>query len=74
MSYPYIPYYYLPYYVPPYITPYYDPITLMYVTMQWLWIPYYFAITIEMYRAILEAWKRIVEVMTRSLRVEEASK
>ena len=59
MSYPYYPY-------PP-MLPYIDPLYMMYVTMQWIWIPYYYALTIEMYRAIIEAWRRTIEAITKSI-------
>ncbi len=65
MSHPYYPYPYIPYYVPPLVP--YDPFTMMYLAMQWLWVPYYYALTIEMYRAVIETWRKAVEAMTKAL-------
>ena len=65
MSYPYYP-------VPPY--PYvlypplpYDPIALMYLSMQWMLIPYYYTMTIELYRAVIETWRKAIEASIKAL-------
>ena len=63
VSYPYYPYPY-PYLVPPVM---YDPMYLMYMMMQWLWVPYYFALTIEIYRTMIDAWRKSIETMTKAI-------
>ncbi len=64
--------YYYPYWIPYYLTPPmpYDPLAMMYLTMQWLWVPYYYALTIEMYRALIDTWRKAIEATIKAL--EEA--
>jgi len=58
--------YWYPYY-PPYIVFPYDPIALMYSVMQWLWYPYYVALTLEIYRITLESIRKAMEMLTKSM-------
>ena len=58
----YNPYYWY-YYYPP-IPP--DPIYLMNTLMQAIMYPYYYYISIEMYKSLLELWKKTIENITKS--------
>jgi len=63
------PYYYPYYWYPlPYIM---DPTYLLGMTFQWIIYPYYFMMTMEIYRAIIETWRRSLEALTKALEVRE---
>ncbi len=53
------------YYYPP--MPFYDPMAMMAYTMQWMIVPYYYALYMEMFKATLDAWKKAVEALTSTL-------
>lgn len=57
------------YYYPPVYYPmlYYDPMAMMSYMMQWMTIPYYYAMYMEMFRAMVDAWRKAVESMTTGL-------
>jgi len=56
----YYPSAYIPYYM-------YDPMAMMMYMMQWMIIPYYYALYMEMFRATLDAWKRTLEAISASI-------
>jgi len=65
--YPYAPYYWYP-------TPYLpDPTYLMMTAFQWVVYPYYYMILFEMYRAIIDTWRKSLELITKSLETKGAT-
>ncbi len=56
-------------YYPPVYTPYYmyDPMAMMAYMMQWMTIPYYYALYMEMFRATLDAWRKAIEAISASI-------
>ena len=56
-------YYSLPY-IPYYI---YDPMTMMLYMMQWMIIPYYYALYMEMFKAALDTWRKALEAISTSI-------
>ncbi len=51
-------------YPPP---PVYDPISMMYLALQWIWYPYYMALSLEIYRTALETIRRAMEMLTKTM-------
>ena len=48
-----------------------DPTYLIGMTFQWIVYPYYFMMIMEIYRAIIETWRRSLEALTKALEVRE---
>ncbi|RLG80871.1 MAG: hypothetical protein DRO40_10555 [Thermoprotei archaeon] len=63
-TYPGSPYWYYPP-MPP------DPMYLMATAYQWLVIPYYYMLTLEMYRAIIDIWKKSIENLTKMTELKQ---
>ncbi|HDI31357.1 MAG TPA: hypothetical protein ENF80_00920 [Thermofilum sp.] len=55
--------YWWPYY--PYMYPL-DPTYMMTTLMQWIIYPYYYVVTLEMYRAMIDAWRKSLDLLMRS--------
>ncbi|RLE83290.1 MAG: hypothetical protein DRJ41_05120 [Thermoprotei archaeon] len=47
--------------------PWYDPFTLMYLMTQWMILPYYYALMFETYRTMIDAWRKALESLTRTV-------
>ncbi len=63
--YPYPPY--PPAYPIQYPYPPIDPAYMMYWMLQWITYPYYYALTLEMYKAMIETWKKTLEAFMKTL-------
>ena len=59
------PYYYPPMTPLPYYPP--DPGYLASLMTQWILYPYYYVLTLEMYKTIFEAWKKTIDALTKNL-------
>jgi len=60
----YYPWSYYPlywYYMPPPV----DPMYLMMIIYHWITIPYYYMLMFEMYRTLINVWKKSVEELTK---------
>jgi len=57
----YYPYYWYP---APYMP---DPTYLMMSAFQWIIYPYYYMMLFEMYRAIIDTWRKSLELITKGL-------
>ncbi|ADI31658.1 hypothetical protein [Staphylothermus hellenicus] len=54
--------------IPPYgCYPFYDPEYLTAVMTQYMIYPYYYMLTIEIYRTMLDTWRKTMETFIKSL-------
>ncbi len=65
-------FYSYPWYYYPYTPPLpYDPFIMMNMMMYSMIYPYYYALMLEMYRAMIDAWRKSLEVLTKSVEVSK---